>query len=349
MSEPKAKLSFGIEIELYIKPNAETMKKLMSREKFTYPLTEPKQQGANRLAVFDFVEEQLKEWLSNCVTTRDGQPIKKFSEWSVDEDSSLEDEKEDVWGIELVSRILSTRMDWESEVKTLFTRLQQHWEIQEPQGCATHIHVSPFDSGFTLPQVKKIMKATWLFNDAFTKTATTRKKYDDWCMPNHQVYIPDELPPEDASDWNSFERIIQAYEEIENREGTSWEPIFKEIDGTASKRAAYIRMGGERQVSMNFSHLFDKQDFGTIEFRRPPGITNSEDAIYYTLFALGFFAEALEVEERNFNNSYQKRSNFPSVKEFNQFVEDGLRRLDGRTRDTDRVYVLTRRPLKEHS
>ncbi|KAI1325960.1 putative amidoligase enzyme-domain-containing protein [Xylariaceae sp. FL0255] len=348
MPKNKLKLNFGVEIELYVKPTEKTLKELETKEGFTLYLPEDdndrrwRQQDKNRLIVVELIAEQLRTWLPDARTTRDGIPIDNYAAWNVDEDQSLVEEKKNIWGIELISRILSTGYDWESEVEHIFNSLKQHWTIQEPGSCATHIHVSPFESLYTLGQIKKIMKATWFFDEAFTKTATASSKYNIWCMPNSKsVVVRKPRSPDEDKSWTSFENIRQAYRQIEGHEGTTWNSIFQEINGVTSEMDAFIRMGGTRMVSMNFKHLC--YSCRTIEFRRPPGVQSSEDAIYYALFALGFFAEALNTDFAK----YEQRTGCPSLKEFSKFVNDGLRKLDGRSRSTDRVRVLTKRPLME--
>ncbi|KAI1419273.1 hypothetical protein F5Y12DRAFT_720921 [Xylaria sp. FL1777] len=170
-----------------------------------------------------------------------GLTTSNYDEWTVVDERSL-DEVGDFWRVEIVSRTLFTAEEWQDEVDLVFVALNAGWEITLTTGCAMHVHVSTGtmdEDRFTMDEVRRLLKAIALFDEAITEIMPAHRKNNEWAMSNVQGR---EAPAD----------LKQLYEAVPTR---TWAPVFKKFDKIKMKQMVFIEMGKRRSMSWNFSNL----------------------------------------------------------------------------------------------
>ncbi|EFR00444.1 hypothetical protein MGYG_03446 [Nannizzia gypsea CBS 118893] len=170
--------SFGIEMELLIKPLAETLP-LVTKHGYR-PENIPR---LNMIAVHKALVEVLLE--RNFPAELYDEDSGYQSKWQVAADASIRSNGDFV-GVEIISKILYINSEWTTEVDRFWGILIDNFEVRGDSSCGTHIHFSP-NGGFTLLQLKALAKFTTIFQPAVTALIPAARRDTDWCHPNAEV------------------------------------------------------------------------------------------------------------------------------------------------------------------
>ncbi|KAG8404847.1 hypothetical protein J3459_016657 [Metarhizium acridum] len=300
MSNPT--LAFGIEVELLFRPDEELIRKHMSG--WTAGLahgldTDPAKLNRKilRLAI---AKELTGAGVAAEVSTQE------YDAWSVLDEAML-DERPNFWRLELVSRCMTTDVDWQKEITTVFDTIRRIGDIQLTKGCSTHVHVSPSRGGnrYQIGQLRSIMKAIAYFDRAVTAAVPADRKENEWAASNFKE-----------------KSCNRTYAELHgNISSLTWGPLFQKFDGVRLPALIPADVFHNRYVSWNFKHL--GSECGTVEFRRPPGVEDARRALYWVAFTLGFLEGAMGFDLSDVKEE-RKHGTFQDLQER---IFDGLTRL----------------------
>lgn len=147
---------------------------------------------------------------------------------------------------------------------------QNHYHISATEKCSTHIHIS-LDPIYTLPEIKRVAQAVIHFETAFEALVPAVRRN------NHFV----------KSNWLDSSSLV-----IENKTRSQ---IITEIDEQIrdDEVALLIQKRGDRDYAWNFWALFTKR---TIEFRKPPASTTSEEVLAWAELAISFIQASIKCE-----------------------------------------------------
>ncbi|KAK4135479.1 hypothetical protein BT67DRAFT_278012 [Trichocladium antarcticum] len=169
--------TFGFETEIYLKPNTSTVSKELTSRGWTigHPLNS-KARNINRVAILETVANILVKSAELTAVVPDGELDDIYTEWLVKGDSSLSEDTElDYYGVEIVSPVMSVRESkWTTELKSLFSVLQDAFHLSTNHACSAHIHIQPV-GGWKPADIRSLFKATAAFDDAITRVIPARK------------------------------------------------------------------------------------------------------------------------------------------------------------------------------
>ncbi|KAI0539148.1 hypothetical protein GGR58DRAFT_257353 [Xylaria digitata] len=300
-------LAFGPEMEFLIRPRQAIIPQLVNSGwniNIKPNSTNEKLKETNKSIMRAEIANSLREFgISAGLTTTN------YGEWSVVDERSL-DEANDFWRVEIISKILLTTDDWQTEVEGVFLALNAGWQISLTTGCSMHVHVSPGITDqdvYSTPQIRRIMKAIAFYDDAITKIMPADRKNNQWAMSNFRG--------QDAPN-----HLQQAYAAVPTR---TWAPLFARFDQLKMKQMVHMEFGQSRYLSWNFSNL--TAQCGTVEFRRPPAVQTATAAKHWAGVALGFVSEAIitDFKPHCSHNAYGR------IDSLQRFISDGVKRLGG--------------------
>lgn len=190
--------------------------------------------------------------------------------------------------------------------------IHDHCDVLLTTGCSTHVHMSPTVlGGFQPDDLLRLMKAIAFFEDPIRRVMPPERKDNEWAKSN---FLPNQLLPRNLS---------EAYARVSSE---TWGYLFLICDKhihEIKKRKQLWKVFAIREIfpdkylSWNIIPL---GDCGTIEFRRPPGVSNALDASHWVAFSLGFMCSALS---RSLDKWRSTRSNPPVIELF-KFIDQGL-------------------------
>ncbi|KAI0013059.1 hypothetical protein F4779DRAFT_613930 [Xylariaceae sp. FL0662B] len=295
---PQCVLAFGLEMEFLIRPKAS--KVYLLKERGWNPGVKPNVRDEGRKAMNrTIMREKIAHDLRDN-NVRAGLTTNNYDEWTIVDERSLDE----------MGDFLE---NWQHEVDLVFDALNAEWEITLTTGCAMHVHVSTGTTEqdrFTMDQVRRLLKAIAIFDDAITKIMPAHRKNNEWAMSNLQGR---EAPAD----------LKQRYAAVPTR---TWAPLFSKFDKIKMKQMVFIEMGQNRSMSWNFSNLVAQ--CGTVEFRRPPSVRTAAEARHWAGVALGFVSQAIATDF----DQYTTSRSYLSVGTLANFLTLGIKRLDGTCR-----------------
>ena len=212
---------------------------------------------------------------------------------------------------------------WYDDLGTLFLVLEQNCQILLTKGCSMHIHVAPgINDGLTssldmwsLADLRGVLKATGIFDDAIMKIMPADRKSNEWARSNFRTFTN---PITKAVKQPASTELKNAFAGVPEH---GWKPFFQSIDRAKVKRnfLPELHIAREREVSMNFRPI---GSYGTVEFRRPPGVKTAADAQKWAAFAVSFVSASFDP-----NWDYQAwstRTRHATVEELQSFISRGL-------------------------
>lgn len=148
--------------------------------------------------------------------------------------------------------------------------LQIHYAVSKNDRCATHIHIS-LDPFFTTLEIKRIAQAIIHFEPAFEALVPDVRRGVDAVKSNW-------LDSPSLMEWNiTRAQLIAAIERELDNEGI----------------VGLLQRPKDRNYSWNLRSLFGKK---TIEFRKPPASTTSEEALGWAELAISFIQASVGYE-----------------------------------------------------
>jgi hypothetical protein len=235
--------------------------------------------------------------------------------------------------VEIVSPIMNaTESIWSEHLDTLFEVLDNYFHLTVNPACSTHVHIQPA-GGWTVTDVRSLFKATAVFDDAITKIMPASRKQTPWARSSFRdITNFDSKNREEVSLKPEISKVEQNLFTFFKSKQT-WKQLFDHFDKTIQKNENINLLADMRGVSMNFKSIIS--NCGTVEFRRPPGVTTAEEARRWAAFALGFVSASLDPKSGlNKQWSSMPGKDNATVRNLQEFVKNGLMRLAALTNKT---------------
>ncbi|KAG7291206.1 hypothetical protein NEMBOFW57_001218 [Staphylotrichum longicolle] len=306
-SSTPQKLTFGIEIELLLKPRDRDYVSNILREHGFQPAIQPTSGDTNDAAKTknrDAIRKGVVQMLLDS-DIEAGLKSALFDIWTAKEEGSLTEVADPQGGD---------------------TTLNENYHILLTKGCSMHVHVAPkprtgethSGSQWTVGGLRNLVRATGIFDEAIMKIMPADRKHNIWARSNFRRLTD---PTTNIMKGPSNEKLRDAFEKVSSK---GWKPFFDIIDQPKSKLTVLNELGlaEERQVSMNFASI---AMYGTVEFRRPPGVKSSAEAQKWAAFAVAFVSAS-------FNPYWDYRSwanvkRYATVEELQSFISSGIQLL----------------------
>ncbi|KAM5442000.1 hypothetical protein MferCBS31731_002829 [Microsporum ferrugineum] len=154
-------LSFGIELELYLKPTSEPLLQLLGSSRFyTKNIDQTQKFEAVRKVIAAMLTKNfIPEQQIRPMTSENGSWLLRYSIISGREILLLSNGVLDNLGpCEIVSPILYTdQEDWTEQVDGVFRVLREHCDIKLTTGCAMHVHIAPAHGKYSIEQALAVL------------------------------------------------------------------------------------------------------------------------------------------------------------------------------------------------
>lgn len=167
-----------------------------------------------------------------------------------------------------------------------------------------HVHVSPFNSPkYSVDQIKRILKGVVYYDQPMTRIMPADRKANPWAQSNVEKFPA----------WRTASLQVPQ---------KRWAPLFDSFDKHKMIAQLLLSIPTDRYVAWNFLNL--NATCGTIEFRRPPGVQSSKEAKHWAAVALGFVANATELQDWN---AVKLTNTHPSSNSLRSAITRGTERL----------------------
>ncbi|KAF8870757.1 putative amidoligase, partial [Gymnopilus junonius] len=247
--------TFGVEIELLVKPLPELDSFLMEKGF----------DRKNRNLIYEGIVSVLS---GVSISSKIRDPSKKepqeFHNWYITYDSSIS-ERPEFYAVELVSPIFSSTnpQEWKESVNAIWMALNANFEVSMDSSCGTHIHVGTPEK-FSFEDLKKIAKGTVYYQPAL-ETIMPQGRETKFCKANIL---------ESSS-------LKTAYDDAQR---IGYRSLFQWVNDLQDKQALATAMSPNKTVSWNFKNVIE--NCGTVEFRRPPQVDSELMTRHWIAFTL---------------------------------------------------------------
>lgn len=150
-----------------------------------------------------------------------------------------------------------------------------HFELRRDTTCSFHIHISPMQGTFDLPQIRRIAKAVVLWERDTARCAPPSRddRAQAFCLSNVKGNVP-------------VARELQVHGP---RRGLR--RAFRYI-AHASRRELVNYVAPNKHVAWNLLPSLET-GHGSVEFRRPPGVVTAKKAKHWIAFTMAFVDMAM--------------------------------------------------------
>ncbi|KAI0114027.1 putative amidoligase [Nemania sp. FL0031] len=293
-------ISFGVEIEIYVKPKEELIRNMPKWHLGIDPRSENQREKINEnfRSIFGALASAL-----TASSIPAGLEIKNYTEWTVAEETL--DPFEDYWGLELISKIMGTHGELSRDLSTVFRVLGTFVELRTTPSCATHVHVglpnldpNSRRNGIKLFQLQRLLMTVAVFEDAVVQILPPDRKYNFFALPN-------------ISGGRADERLKDAYR------GSNAD--VRDIAGNGGLGSS------RRYTAWNFCSSVRPGAKNTVEFRSPPGVTEPQHARRWVAFAVAFVNGGVG---RDWENWIPGPRRYPNVNSLQQFLIESTMSLE---------------------
>lgn len=172
---------------------------------------------------------------------------------------------------------------YQSEVRYMFSKMQEACNLVMNESCATHIHLSPSEGIWGTKELKRICKPVLYFEEAIEVLFPAARRRFKFCRSNR---------------FNNPQFITEINGESVQARGMA--ECFRMIEKCRDVQSLAEIMGMRKFMAWNLVNVFYSgwsDDGGTIEFRRPPGVTNPDDCLAWMELAVCFVHAARELQD----------------------------------------------------
>ncbi|DAA73993.1 TPA_exp: Uncharacterized protein A8136_3775 [Trichophyton benhamiae CBS 112371] len=289
--------SFGIEMELYLKPKSQSIIDTLQTLGFNPEDTnQPKQRRIFRQAMATELSDQ------GIPTGIDKNSV--YDTWTIAHEAALDHIGGGYWPCELISPVFYTHDDdWVVSINYLFANLLGHCDVHLTKGCATHVHVAPAGAKYTLSQVNNIVKGAIYYEQPTMRIMHEDRKENLWAQANEKT-------------------IPGCVQKVEGVSKKGWSHVFDHLKGRKFVAIIVTELCPDRHVSWNLKNLTSS---GTTEFRRPRGVDNPEAAKHWIAFTVGYMANVIREETWH---GIGNTTTHPSTDRLRELVEEGARSIN---------------------
>ncbi|KAI9690052.1 MAG: hypothetical protein M1820_010051 [Bogoriella megaspora] len=306
-----AQYTFGVELEMLIRPNELTESKLKPIGFFSNITRELNgDYDANR----EIVHKYLAFFLSHCrlpTIVRGAKVFEKqhengnkdYSVWAVEHDPSVQ-ESQGYYSTELVSPIFKLGLQshkWKDEIEKIWEIIKDSHSVGKHFSASTHVHIRPAALKFSIGEVKQLCKGFLIFDRIIRETLPPESAAQGWCCNNAHKRDGDVERPEVG------ELIHPELARHYDRDPT-WPQCHR-----------LVRWIDDRHVAWNLQPLLQSDKRQTIEFRMGPPALSSTDTRHWIAFTACFVHFCLEFDFENVARSlglarYRQQSVLQCVK-----------------------------------
>ena len=166
--------------------------------------------------------------------------------------------------------------EWVRTIDNFWSTLSRHFELRPDSSCGFHVHISTATGSYNLEQLRKMAKAVIFWEPATAMCAPFSRQDNvlDFCKSNVR------LPVQVGRDILLSGRI----EGLQN--------AFDFIDSACDTNAIVDFICPDKYRAWNFRPC-RTGGHGSIEFRRPPGVTTAKKAKHWIAFTISFVELAI--------------------------------------------------------
>lgn len=113
-----------------------------------------------------------------------------------------------------------------------------------------------------------------------------------------------------------LKKMRERFNEVSEK---SWKPVFEMFDGIKMPMQVIAKFNQNRLLAWNFNNI--TCGCNTVEFRQPPGVEESADALHWVIFTLGFIRAALDFDSKETSQSHA----FPNMAALSSFIARGIK------------------------
>lgn len=225
---------------------------------------------ASATSLVDEIVQRLKHYAIAAHARPGSSRRESHKDWTVLEDLKIPDSANHRFGIKIVSPMfLFARHDsWAPKLEKILSVLNYDFETSISHQCATHVHVVPARGAWTLDEAKSLASTAIYFERCFDALMPPYRRKMVWAKSNRFSRYLGKLS------------LAECLEGIRKRVGSF--PALVDIMNTCG---AHSPTGVALGSSQDFYHEGYRWNFGgapngygTIEFRQPPGVTDSSEA-----------------------------------------------------------------------
>lgn len=189
----------------------------------------------------------------------------------------------------------------------MFSKMQKACNLFTNETCGTHIHLSPGEGIWRTKELKRICKAILYFEEAMEVLFPAARRQSKFCRSNRFNN------PQFTTEANG--QRAQALDIAE---------CFRTVEKCKDIQSLAEIMGMRKYMAWNFVNVFYSgwsDDGGTIEFRRPPGVTSPDDCLAWMELAVYFIHAARELQGPGFCLDARFARDVAGLE---RFIRDGL-------------------------
>ena len=177
--------------------------------------------------------------------------------------------------VEIVTPVVKADSTWRTTIDQFWSIIRKHFDLRRDTSCGMHIHVSPVQSRFDIGQLRCIAKAVVLWERDTARCAPPSRddRVQNFCLSNVLGAVP-------------AARSIQAHGPLRGLRHA-----FRHIDH-ASRNDIVDYVCPDKHRVWNFLSARET-GHGSVEFRRPPGVTTGKKAKHWIAFTMAFIDMAL--------------------------------------------------------
>jgi len=179
-------------------------------------------------------------------------------------------------------------VNWRYQIQELWTFLDSFARVEANSSCGTHIHVSPpLGVDWHIEYLRRIAKTLIHFEPAIEVLLPEHRRSNLWAKANR-------------ADHPQFKvrTVQQAWTRIDTCQD------IPELVALINPKVRPTDEDYDRYYAWNFTNLLEG-GIGTIEFRRPPGVTKMDSCICWIEFTVAFVRAGANFGASESLNSFQ--------------------------------------------
>ena len=164
---------------------------------------------------------------------------------------------------------------WSQTIDKFWYALLSRYRLRRDSTCGFHIHISSVTRNWTLDQLRSIAKAIVFWEPATARCAPLSRQdhFQDFCQSN----IKPQVPVADCWSLGPLRGLLEAFDFIDSAD--------------ADAIVGYVCPDKHRAWNLR---PCGRGGHGSIEFRRPPGVTTAKKAKHWIAFTMAFMEMAIQ-------------------------------------------------------
>lgn len=198
--------------------------------------------------------------------------------------------------VEVVTPIIPADLYWTQVIDHFFVTLDKHFEFRRDTSCGFHVHISPATASYTLAQLRQMAKAVVFWEPATARCAPPSRQdcILGMCKSNVKLPVPVAFDLQQYGPWRGLQNA------------------FDHIDNAATRDEIVHYVCTDKYRAWNFNPC-KEGGFGSIEFRRAPGVVDAKKSKHWIAFTMSFVEMAIQFDPADFAHDVQSAAVLHSV------------------------------------